>query len=421
MREAIAFAEQRDVLLVISAGNEGGCPQGRYPANDPRVLAVAAVDRTYQSPPFTNRGLWIGVAAPGVSILSTYRGGYASISGTSQAAPHVAGIAALLFQVPGATREKVKGWLLSTCDTAAGVGVQCGGVINAYRAMHLAVRGTDPAIAPPQPLALPPVTPPAPPASPTGDGSSLPDPTGPPPPDAGSGMPPVTPAGAGMTAGAVTPAARPRPPALPPGFVPSEETLAATVPMVASGGTATVSWNGAFWLSAPVVTFGLCGVGDPESLAATEAALDAWRSAPGMSWRIVRNDDACGAEFDGPRVLVTREVLGDDLAIDLTNLTRTTATDAARTPCDAAAPCWTAATRLTINGPAFKEITVEARPLAMVQAVGRALGLGEATHCGATVMWTGSPCEGSPAGVPGVDDLTSLDELLAVTLRALRP
>ena len=174
-REAVDYAHNRDVLIVVSAGNDGECVEGRYPASDPRVLAVAAVDREGFQPSFSSRGPYVSVAAPGVSIHSTYlNGGYATVSGTSMAAPHVSGLAALLYQVPGATAAKVMEWIKSTCDGLVD-GNQCGGVINAYRAAHLAAKGVDPgkvqdappppAGEPPSPVGEPPAAPMPPPTS----------------------------------------------------------------------------------------------------------------------------------------------------------------------------------------------------------------------------------------------------------------
>jgi subtilisin family serine protease len=148
--DAIAYAEARDVLIVMAAGNGGGCWEGTYPQSDQRLLSVGATDMADAGASFTDRGAWVRVAAPGARILSTMpmrQGGYGMLSGTSMATPHVAAQAALLYQVPGATKAKVMEWILSTCDPAA-VSVQCGGRINVYRSVHLAVKGVDPAKAP---------------------------------------------------------------------------------------------------------------------------------------------------------------------------------------------------------------------------------------------------------------------------------
>jgi thermitase len=145
-RDAVDYAESRGVLIVASAGNFGPCLSGRYPQDDPRVLSVAASDAGDAIPAWSGVGHYVSVVAPGVSVLSTVpmmKGGYRNYSGTSMAAPHVAAQAALLFQVPGATKAKVMDWIKSTCDPI-NVSAQCGGRINFYRSIYLAMFGTDP-------------------------------------------------------------------------------------------------------------------------------------------------------------------------------------------------------------------------------------------------------------------------------------
>lgn len=167
-RDAIAYAEARDVLIVTSAGNDGGCYTGRYPQDDPRVLTVTASDTADTVPAWSGAGSYVAVAAPGVSVMSTVPmlfGGYRTYSGTSMAAPHVAAQAALLFQVPGATKAKVMDWIKRTCDPI-NVIAQCGGRINVYRSVVLATTGVDPG-APQQPAAT--TAPPAAASVPDGD------------------------------------------------------------------------------------------------------------------------------------------------------------------------------------------------------------------------------------------------------------
>lgn len=146
LRDALAYAWNHGALPVASAGNDGGCPAGVYPAADPHVLAVAATDMNDKPLAISNFGPWVRVAAPGDRILTTGNSGqYLSGSGTSFAAPQVAGLAALLFSVPGATNQSVLNWITATCDVPAGWNPAYGcGRVNAYRATALALRGSDP-------------------------------------------------------------------------------------------------------------------------------------------------------------------------------------------------------------------------------------------------------------------------------------
>lgn len=96
---AVAKAISRGVVVVASAGNDGmdGKRKKTYPAAFPGVLAVASSDRNNERAEFSQAGDFVGVAAPGVDIVSTVPGfGQCTDNGTSFSAPYVAGVAALL-------------------------------------------------------------------------------------------------------------------------------------------------------------------------------------------------------------------------------------------------------------------------------------------------------------------------------------
>lgn len=86
-------------MVVASAGNDGldGNVKKTYPASYEGVLAVAASDRNNERAAFSQSGDFVGVAAPGVDMITTVPGGgHCADNGTSFSAPYVAGIAALI-------------------------------------------------------------------------------------------------------------------------------------------------------------------------------------------------------------------------------------------------------------------------------------------------------------------------------------
>ncbi|HEU5008783.1 MAG TPA: S8 family serine peptidase [Jatrophihabitantaceae bacterium] len=100
--DVINLATRAGVLVVAAAGNDAD-DMPHYPAALPRVLSVAASDTGGRGlATFSDFGSWVDVAAPGQDVVGPVPGGgYAIWSGTSMAAPLVAGEAALLFATPG--------------------------------------------------------------------------------------------------------------------------------------------------------------------------------------------------------------------------------------------------------------------------------------------------------------------------------
>jgi membrane-anchored mycosin MYCP len=99
LKRAVDEALARQIVVVASAGNDGldGNDKPTYPASYDGVLAVAASDRNNERASFSQSGEFVGVAAPGVDMLSTVpKGGHCSDNGTSFSAPYVAAVAALI-------------------------------------------------------------------------------------------------------------------------------------------------------------------------------------------------------------------------------------------------------------------------------------------------------------------------------------
>jgi subtilisin family serine protease len=104
----IRRATAKGVFVIAAAGNAGRANSVNYPAQWRETVAVAAIDRIGRLSDFSSRGPQVDIAAPGHNVLSTYRNsGYARLSGTSMAAPFVAGVAALLVSLHNNCRSRL--------------------------------------------------------------------------------------------------------------------------------------------------------------------------------------------------------------------------------------------------------------------------------------------------------------------------
>ncbi|WP_364144665.1 S8 family peptidase [Paenibacillus sp. LPE1-1-1.1] len=107
---AVINAHNAGIIIVASSGNDGKRRSVDYPARYPQTIAVGATNKLRRVAPFSNRGAYIDVYAPGDKIISAWlRGKYNEMSGTSMATSHVSGaIALLLAHKPGLTPAEIK-------------------------------------------------------------------------------------------------------------------------------------------------------------------------------------------------------------------------------------------------------------------------------------------------------------------------
>jgi subtilisin family serine protease len=147
LEDAIRAAGDQGILFVAAAGNNGtdNDKRAHYPSNYdlPNVISVAALDRTDSLASFSNYGVkTVHIAAPGREILSTWLGDeYREASGTSMAAPHVSGVAALILaSEPNLSVAKLRERILGTVDKIDSLQgkISSGGRLCAAQALGLA-------------------------------------------------------------------------------------------------------------------------------------------------------------------------------------------------------------------------------------------------------------------------------------------
>jgi serine protease len=165
LQSAINSARSLGASVIVGAGNDNIDAVDFQPANCAGVVAVSSVNRAGAKSSFSNFGTVIELAAPGGDepaaasneILSTFNAGtstpgadsYGFYSGTSMAAPHVSGVAALLLSVKPALKPDEVTFLLQSTSRHLPVTcfVRCGaGIVNARAAVEAAT-GSPPGIA----------------------------------------------------------------------------------------------------------------------------------------------------------------------------------------------------------------------------------------------------------------------------------
>ena len=137
-QSALDFAAAQGVAVVAAAGNENSPASGSTPANCNNIITVGATGREGNKAVYSNYGPEVDVSAPGGdgstgeanTILSTWNDGttgqgsetYGYMQGTSMAAPHVAGVAALMMAAnPNLTPAPLSARWVVHCTSDAGV------------------------------------------------------------------------------------------------------------------------------------------------------------------------------------------------------------------------------------------------------------------------------------------------------------
>lgn len=151
LQQACNSAYNAGILLVAAAGNEGTSSGSTecigYPARYSSVMAVGSITSSNVRSSFSSTGSTLEIMAPGSNIYSTtYNGSYGTMSGTSMACPHVAGVAALVWSAkPSLTNVQLRNALNETANDMWNDPWRYGnGLVDAWAAYQYVTGGTDP-------------------------------------------------------------------------------------------------------------------------------------------------------------------------------------------------------------------------------------------------------------------------------------
>ncbi len=150
LQRAVSYALEKGVMVVCAAGNISGRPVANYPAawaaetGFEGLLAVGTTDRGDRRAAYSNYGPWLTVVAPADDVPALSVGGYGRFGGTSAAAPHVSGLAALLITPSRPPSLKtLRDWIVRSARDAGPTGrdPQYGaGVVDALAAVQMSTR-----------------------------------------------------------------------------------------------------------------------------------------------------------------------------------------------------------------------------------------------------------------------------------------